>query len=118
MIFKSDISSFSEQYEDIFSISKKIDLYDSIYSEVISDRKNVENLNNQLFEKITSLEDSIAELDKDIESTSKKITQINSEVIQIKRNIEINEKTIDTLRTKINENKEILLKYLAYIYKK
>lgn len=118
LIFKSDITSFTDQYDDIFSISRKIDLYNDLYSEVVTDKERVEQLNREVYDQILSLEDSIAALDLDIEKTSSKVKQINEEVIQIKNEIEVNTKTIEILRNKINENKEILLEYLVYIYKK
>jgi hypothetical protein len=37
---------------------------------------------------------------------------------QLKTDIELNEKKIELLKQKIEENKKILLEYLEYMYKK
>lgn len=118
LLFESDLWSFSSEYSDIFSISQKIDIYSSMSSDIESDKKLAQEKKEQLITTISSLEDSIELLDKDIEKTSKKIEQINLDVIQTKNEIETNTKTIEILKKKIEENTEILLEYLVYIYKK
>jgi peptidoglycan hydrolase CwlO-like protein len=64
------------------------------------------------------LEESIITLDRDIEDTDKKIKQINDDVIKVKSEIKTNTRTIEILKNKIEENREILLDYLIYLYKK
>ena len=118
LLFESDLWNFSSEYSDIFSISKKIDTYSNMSNEIQSDKELAEQKKEQLISTITSLEDSIKTLDKDIEKTSKKIEQINIDVIKTKTEIETNTKTIEILKNKIEENTEILLEYLVYIYKK
>ncbi|MDD2907570.1 MAG: peptidoglycan DD-metalloendopeptidase family protein [Candidatus Gracilibacteria bacterium] len=118
LLFESDLGSFSSEYSDIFSISKKIDVYNSMSDDITSDKKLAEEKKQQLVSTISSLEDSIALIDKDIEKTSQKIDQINIDVIKTKNEIETNTKTIELLKKKIDENTEILLEYLVYIYKK
>lgn len=118
LLFESDLWSFSAEYSDIFSISKKIDVYNSISDDINSDKKLAEEKKEQIVSTISSLENSIELLDKDIEKASKKINQINLDVIKTKNEIEINTKTIEVLKKKIEENTAILLDYLVYIYKK
>jgi len=118
LLFESDLSTFSTEYSDIFSISKKIDLYNSLWWDLEKDREEAEEKNQELVNKITSLEESILTLDRDIEKTTWKIKQINLDVIQTKKEITTNTKTIEILKKKIQENREILLEYLIYIYKK
>jgi peptidoglycan hydrolase CwlO-like protein len=64
------------------------------------------------------LQDSIEQLDLDIENTLIKVDKINKSVIQVKKEIEVNEQTISILKRKISENMDILLEYLIYVYKK
>ena len=118
LLFESDLWSFSSEYSDIFSISQKIDIYTSMSSDIESDKKLAEEKKEQLLTTISSLEDSIELLDKDIDKTAKKIEQINLDVIKTNTEIETNTKTIEILKKKIEENTEILLEYLVYIYKK
>ncbi len=118
LLFESDLWSFSSEYSDIFSISKKIDVYNSMSEDINSDKKLAEEKKEQIVSTISSLENSIELLDKDIEQTSKKIEQINLDVIKTKNEIETNTKTIELLKKKIEENTAILLDYLVYIYKK
>lgn len=118
LLFESDLWSFSSEYSDIFSISQKIDIYTSMSSDIEHDKKLAEEKKEQLLTTISSLEDSIELLDKDIEKTAKKIEQINLDVIKTNTEIETNTKTIEILKKKIEENTEILLEYLVYIYKK
>ncbi|MDR0772465.1 MAG: hypothetical protein LBF15_05630 [Candidatus Peribacteria bacterium] len=57
-------------------------------------------------------------LDTDIEEATKKVNKTNSDIIKTKAEIDVNTKEIDELKQKVEENTEILLQYLIYIYKK
>lgn len=118
LLFESDLWDFSSEYSDIFNISKKVNIYESIWNKVEKEREEIQSKNALLIEKITSLEESIIQLDIDIDNTLIKVDNINKSVIQIKKEIEVNIKTIDILKNKISENMDILLEYLIYIYKK
>jgi peptidoglycan hydrolase CwlO-like protein len=65
-----------------------------------------------------SLEDSISGLDLDIEEATLAVTKVNAKIITIKREVSQNKKNIEELREKIKDNRELLLKYLVYVYKK
>jgi phage shock protein A len=54
----------------------------------------VESKDNALLEKITSLTESINQLDLDITNAMTKVDRINKNVIQIKNEIETNQQTI------------------------
>jgi len=118
LLFESDLGDFSSEYSDIFDISKKVGIYEDIWDKVEKDREEVQAKNIELLEKITSLQDSIEQLDLDIENTLIKVDKINKSVIQVKKEIEVNEQTISILKRKISENMDILLEYLIYVYKK
>jgi peptidoglycan hydrolase CwlO-like protein len=57
-------------------------------------------------------------LDSDISTLLSRVKDINKNVIKVKKEIDINERTIKILKKKITENREILLDYLIYLYKK
>jgi hypothetical protein len=57
-------------------------------------------------------------IESDIENSSKNVNKINGKIIEVKKQIELNKKSLDLLRTKIETNRKTLLKYLQYIYKK
>lgn len=118
LLFESDLWWFSKEYSDIFDISKKVGLYENIWNKVEEQRLEIEGKNNALLEKITSLTESINQIDIDIDNAMIKVDKINKNVIQIKNEIEVNQQTIGILKKKISENMDILLEYLIYIYKK
>ncbi len=118
LLFDSSLWDFSNEFVDIFNISKKVDIYDNVWESNKSKREEVERKRIETLSKIDSLEESINQLDKDIKRAWERVTNINKSVIKIKREIEINAHTITLLKTKINDNTEILLDYLNYIYKK
>jgi septal ring factor EnvC (AmiA/AmiB activator) len=84
LLFKSDLLNFSSEYGDVFSMSKQIDIYNSMQSDAEKEREEVQNQRALLLETISSLEDSIALLDNDIENVASKVNKINSEVIRTK----------------------------------
>lgn len=118
LLFESDLSNFSSEYSDIFSISKKIDLYGSMWWDIENDKKEAQEKKQELVDKIWSLEKSILTIDRDVEKTAERIKQINLDIIQIGKEIDNNSRTIEILKKKIQKNREILLEYLVYIYKK
>ena len=118
LLFESDLWDFSAEYSDIFNISRKVDIYDNIWNKIEQEREAVESRNQILIEKISSLEESIEQIDIDISNALIKVDKINNKVIQVKKEIEVNTRTIWILKKKITENMEILLEYLIYIYKK
>ncbi len=118
LLFESDLWEFSSEYSEIFDISKKVDIYESIGNKVEKDREDGMSKNEILLNKITSLKESIRQLDTDISNTLIKVGNINKNVIQTKKEIKENEIIISDLKVKIVENREILLEYLIYLYKK
>lgn len=98
--------------------SKKVDLYSTLKSKTEAKRVYLENQNEMLLDRVSSLEKSIASLDRDIEDKISEVNSINLKVIETKKDIETSKKTIDFLKTKIEENRQVLLDYITYIYKK
>jgi len=118
LLFESDLWNFSSEFNSVFDISKKVDIFENIWDKTKNKREDAEVKKEELIEKITSLNDSIAQLDIDIKDTLKNVDEINKNIIQTKKEIDINKKTIEILLKKISDNSEILLEYLIYIYKK
>lgn len=118
LLFESDLWDVTSEFWDIFDISKKVDIYEKVSNKAKEDREDKEIKNQEILKKITSLEESIKQLDIDIDDSVLRIKKINENIINTKAEIESNTKTIDILQKKIAENKEILLEYLIYTYKK
>lgn len=118
LLFESGLGDFSKEFTDIFNISKKVDIYENISNTTKTQREEIEEKHIETLNKIKSLEDSIKQLDDDIAETLVRVDNINKSIITVKREMEVNEQTIDILKKKIDENTEIMLEYLIYIYKK
>ena len=118
LLFDSNLWNFSSEFVDIFKVSKKVNIYDNVWESNKKQREEIERKRLETLNKIQSLEEAIKQLDNDISNASKKVVNINKNIIKIKKEIEINNQTITLLKNKIEENTEILLDYLNYIYKK
>ncbi len=118
LLFESNLWDFSSEFSDIFDISKKVSIYSKKWDENQEERHELEEKNEELLDKITSLELSVKQLDIDIKIALLKVDKINKKIITTKREKEINEKTIADLNKKVSENMETLLEYMVYIYKK
>ena len=57
-------------------------------------------------------------IEDDISDVLNKIKDLTMASIQLKTDIELNEKKIDLMKKKVDENKKILLTYIEYVYKK
>lgn len=118
LLFESKLWDFSSEYADIVNISKKVWVFSNISEKISSEKSIAEQKTHELQEKIQSLEESIEQLDSDIEWTRVKVDTINRNVVTVKWEIESNKKQLEIISKKITENREILLEYLAYLYKK
>ncbi len=118
LLFESNLWDISKEFTDIFDVTKKVNIYESVSGKAWAERAEIEEKNNEVLEKITNLEESISQLDIDISNSTLKIKKINEGIINTKSEIKINTKTISILQKKISENMDILLEYLVYIYKK
>jgi len=118
LLFESNLGDFTNEFTDIFKISKKVDLYNNIWNSAKTEREKIEDKRLETLDRITSLEKSIKQLDDDISDTLERVNNINKRVIAVKREIEVNWQTIEILKKKIKENTEIMREYLIYIYKK
>lgn len=117
-ILFEDIPFFDKEDKEIFSISTKLNAYQSIGEKVKDKREYLEEQNKTIHERIFSLENAIEELDTDIEDILLQAKQTNDDIIYTKNQIEIQKQAIELLWKKIKENREVLLDYIIHIYKK
>lgn len=118
ILFESNLWSISDRFSDIFDLSKKVDIYDNLTDKVKQQREKMENNSLELINQISVLEESIKQLDLDINNTMIRVDKINKSVIEISREVETNTQTITDIKRKILDNTKTLLEYLVYIYKK
>lgn len=102
----------------LINSSKKVDIYSTLKSKAEEKRLYLEKQNEQLIERVSSLENSIASIDRDIQDKITEVNVTNIKIMQIKNDIEVWKKTIELLKRKINSNREVLLEYVTHIYKK
>jgi murein DD-endopeptidase MepM/ murein hydrolase activator NlpD len=113
---KSNIFDFNDQ--GFFSISNKLNMYQSVWSNIRDKREYLQKQNETIVQRIMSLESTIEELDQDISDTLKQAEKTNDDVVYTKSQIDNQKKTIEMLSSKVAENREVLLDYLIHIYKK
>lgn len=118
MIFESALELLDKDDKKILSISRKMNIFESIKLNVAEQRKDIEKKQEYVINKIVSLEAMIKSLDDDIANTLDEVNRINDKIIVTKKKVGINTKTIKLLGDKILNNKKILLEYLVYIYAK
>lgn len=118
LLFESDLWDLTAEDRTIFNVSNKINLYNNIENNAGDKRKIYEQKNLETVKKILSLKEQIVALDKQMEESSDTIAKTNTQIIEIKKEVDGIKNTIAVLRKKILENRNILLGYLEYLYKK
>lgn len=118
LLFDSDLWSINEQYGDIFTISRKIDIFSGMAKDAKDDTKKASSDVEKVVKRITSLESSIKLIDSEISSTMKKVVEANREIVNVRKKMQANSKQVEILNRKVDKNKEILLEYIIYLYKK
>ncbi|MCH2188961.1 peptidoglycan DD-metalloendopeptidase family protein [Candidatus Gracilibacteria bacterium] len=118
LLFESDYGDIDSEDISIFSLSKRADLFGSIAQNVGEKISATEQKQRALLTEILTLEQSLTEIEEDIEKTKNRVESINATIINIKNQVQANKNTIQLLKKKIDSNREILYKYMVYIYKK
>ena len=118
LLFESDKPFLDKNAREIFNSSRKYELYKSIREKVQEKREYLEDQNIKVINKISNLSDSVKILEKEIENIRIETIKINNQIIFLQKTINRKVKTISILKNKINKNKEILYKYIIYLYKK
>lgn len=116
MIFESD--ALLSEGGDVLEIYKRLNVFNSIADKVEAKREYLQEQNKRITTRVKSLEMSVAELDQDITNIMEQIVKINQDMVQIQDDIETTKTSIEILKKKIEENTDILMEYLVYIYKK
>ncbi len=118
MIFESDANLIAGENTGIMSISRKINIYNSIGENIKTKREYLEFQKKQIIWRVTSLKETIAELDASIADIVEEVNKINYEVVETKKQIDVQKKTIALLKKKIENNTQVLIEYIIYMYKK
>jgi septal ring factor EnvC (AmiA/AmiB activator) len=118
MIFESDQVLLTQEDKNILSTYQRIGVFDSIGDRIQSKREYLESQNEKIINRAQSLEKSINQLDEDISELVKEVNDINVRIVITKEKIDINSESITILKNKINNNTQVLLEYLVYLYKK
>ena len=118
MIFESDASLIGNDDLGVLTTSRKINIYNSIGKNIKTKREYLEFQNKKIVNRVTSLRDSIKELDENIKDIVKEVNKINYEIVETKRQMGVNKSAISLLKEKINKNTQIILDYISYMYKK
>lgn len=118
LLFETNVGDFESEDLKIFDTSNRMNIFWDIATKIEYERGTIED--KQVYElgKILSLQESLETLENDISTSTNNVNKINGKIIEIKNDIELNKKSLDLVRNKIEENRKILLKYLQYIYKK
>ncbi|NDK08567.1 peptidoglycan DD-metalloendopeptidase family protein [Candidatus Gracilibacteria bacterium] len=114
-----DNTDFFDNSSDtsLMDSSNKVDIYSTLKSKAEEKRIYMEKQNEQLIERISSLENSIASVDRDIQDKITEVNHTNIRIIQMRNDIENGRKAIDLLKKKIKHNRQVLLEYVTHIYK-
>ena len=118
LIFKNDLNIDALDALDLFKSNNKINIYENVLRDVWTERKELEEKNLEIVQKIDDLQFQLKTLNDDIEILELETKKINSEIV--KATVKISEKNtkIDETNTQIEKNSEVLRDYIAYIYKK
>ena len=73
----------------LINSSKKVDIYSTLKSKAEEKRLYLEKQNEQLIERVSSLENSIASIDRDIQDKITEVNVTNIKIMQIKNDIEV-----------------------------
>jgi murein DD-endopeptidase MepM/ murein hydrolase activator NlpD len=118
LIFESDTLILDKSTKTIFDSSKKVKLYEWIRWNVQEKREFLEEKNIKINNKITNLKESVEVLDKDLINLKEEAYKITNQIIWLTKSIKNTNKTISLLKKKMSTNKDILYKYIIYLYKK
>ena len=118
LLFESNLGNLEDDETEIFNLAKKVNLFNNISKNILSNMKGFESKSLENLTKIASLEEQINILNQDIENANKNITKLNNKIIEIKGKVVFTKNGIELFSKKIEDSNEILLKYLIYLYKK
>jgi len=118
MVFEGNDAAFTNDDINVFNASQKINLYNSIGEKIQTKKEYLQYQNQQIVNRVDSLQASIDQLDSDIADMVQEVNKINDSIIETKKLVDTNKNKIDILKSKIDTNQQILLEYARYLYKK
>ncbi len=118
LLFESDVELLDEDDKNILDISRKLSIYDSISARISQSREEAESKKESVSNVISSLEEALISLQKDIILSGKKIKEVNDSIITTKKAIDDAKIEMEELQERIKQSNEVLLEYMIYIYKK
>ena len=118
LIFESKWLWLDQEDQSVLNTSAKLNIFNNISDSIQEKRQNLETQKEVISKNIMSLEETIWLLDDEIAEATKKSVVINKQIIETKRQIDKNKDTVEILHQKVNKNREILMQYLIYLYKK
>lgn len=103
---------------NFYDTLNKNEVFEKIRNNILNSKKDLTDKKELLTTRKINLEETIKELDKDIENANNEITSISRDLLNTNDEIERLRIEVDNIQKEITQNKEILLEYIAHIYKK
>ncbi len=103
---------------NISNSRNKIIIFENIRKKIEARKGVLESQKEIVLKRIYSLQKTIKKLDEDINILKTKINTTNENIMATNNNIIKTKKEIIVLKEKLAENKEVLINYVVYIYKK
>ena len=118
LLFETDKPFLDKKAKALFDASRKYEIYKNIRESIQNKRELLEEENIKINNKIINIKASIKTVTKELDNLWEEIKKINFQILAIEKNINLKKKAIEILENKIKTNKEILYKYIVYLYKK
>ncbi len=118
MIFENDDLLLDVDDRNIVNTSKKIEIFWNISSKVENQREKLEKKSRNIVSRVFSLEEAIKKLNSDVKGVLIEVNKINRNVVKTKKEIDVKKENISKLKIKTLKNKEVLINYIIYLYKK
>lgn len=103
---------------NFFDTQSKLGIYKDIRTKNTTKIQEIQTQRDVLLSRITNLEETISSLDDEIKNMEKEIVSLNREITKTNTNIKILKEESSLLQKEIIANREVLLDYIAHIYKK
>lgn len=103
---------------NLFDTQNKISVYETIKEKNKQKKEQLDLQKDVISSRVMNLEETITLLDEEIATTTQEVLNLSRNIIALTQEIETTKLDIEVLNKQIYENKKILLKYIAHIYKK
>lgn len=106
------------EHFNFFDTKKQIQSLEEKKEELLKNRKNLENTQNIILNRIENIEKTLLDLENDIKKSENEIESLNNYIIKTHKSVKDLELEISELQREIFETREVLLDYITHIYKK